>query len=98
MKGSRHKDAYVRFTALVAAILRIVHRRDRARTQISSFLTCARKKFGRSYQRRGVPLERYNPGSSNAPNQSVLQSGMSFHDGFPWPESPLNIQGLSGGK
>jgi hypothetical protein len=34
----------VRFAALVAAIVRIVRRRDRARSKISAFLTGARKK------------------------------------------------------
>ena len=36
--------AFVRFRALGAAIVRIVRRRDRERTQISSFLSGARKK------------------------------------------------------
>lgn len=39
--GSEHKDAYVRFLALVAAIMRIVPRRDMERTKIDSFLTYA---------------------------------------------------------
>lgn len=37
-------DAYVRVPALVAAIVRFVRRRDRARSKISAFLTGARKK------------------------------------------------------
>ena len=41
MTGSEHKDAYVRFLALVAAIMRIVPRRDMERTKIDSFLTYA---------------------------------------------------------
>ncbi len=43
-KGSRHEDAYVRFVALVAAIVRMVWRLDTERTKISSVLTPARKK------------------------------------------------------
>jgi hypothetical protein len=39
----------VRFRALVAAILRIVRRRDRKRTKISSFLTGARKKVWKAF-------------------------------------------------
>ncbi len=45
MKGSGHKDAYVRFAALVAAIVRIVRKWDMERTKISSFFTRAQKKF-----------------------------------------------------
>ena len=37
-------DAYVRFRALRAAIVRIVQSRDTERTKISSFLSPARKK------------------------------------------------------
>jgi len=29
---------------------------------------------------------------------SVLQGGMSFHGGYSYPESPLNVQGSSAGK
>lgn len=43
-KGTRHKDAYVRFRALRAAIVRIVCRRAKERTEISSFLSGALKK------------------------------------------------------
>ena len=43
-KGSEHKDAYVRFRALVAAIVCIVLNRNMEETEIDSFLAGARKK------------------------------------------------------
>ena len=46
-KGSRRMDAYLRFSALVAAIVRMVLRRDLERIKISSFLTGARKNICR---------------------------------------------------
>lgn len=45
------------FTALVAAIVRIVRRRDTERTKIVSFSTGARKKIGRHSPRSGIRLE-----------------------------------------
>ena len=48
----------VRFAPLRAAIVHIVRRRDRERTQISSFLSSARKKkFGRHSPRSGIGSE-----------------------------------------
>ena len=43
-KGSEHKEAYVRFHALVAAIVRIVQSRNIEQTEMGWFLTGARKK------------------------------------------------------
>ncbi len=47
-------EAYVRFAALVAVIVRIVRRRDRKRAKISSFLTRVQKKLERNYQSSGI--------------------------------------------
>ncbi len=43
-KGSRHKHAYVRFAALVAAIVRIVLSRNMRLPEIDRFFDRARKK------------------------------------------------------
>ncbi len=47
-KGSRHKEAYVRFRALRAAIVRIILSRDMQQSQIDWFWGRARKKFRRA--------------------------------------------------
>ncbi len=51
-------DAYLRFSALVAAIVRMVLRRDLERIKISSFLTGARKSI---YRFTGGPADRQMP-------------------------------------
>ena len=43
-KGSGHKEAYVRFRALRAAIVRIVLSRNLQQPKIDRFFDCARKK------------------------------------------------------
>ena len=60
-KGSRHKEAYVRFRALEAAIVRIVQSRDTRQSKIDWFLTVREKKVWKAFSEfwiRGRTMER----------------------------------------